>query len=331
MSDTWASAVDLGDVDETIRWVDRISEAHDWDELDRLRERCARAHERGHQLWPAAGYAAHRLALDGPAELAARVAQEPPPAFGLGPLWEVAASTHGWTELAPFLEAGPVAALIAQERVLRGEDLTDSAIRSQLDVEVPLVLAELESAYTVARYRADSVVVDDPPDAPLGPPQRLETSVPLVADPAVDAAWASLVDPWLRQSEGALASVAATGTAEDAIASMCPDDAVRLAPIPVSDALAHMQWAAASGGSHGRRRGGAVGRTLAWWTVATILDVVDDWPLSVDELTAWSLELDWYAWEPAGATGGWTIRLAVVDHDRGVSRAMEAVDDGDAG
>ena len=48
--------------------------------------------------------------------------------FALGPLSEVAASTHTWAELAPHAPPGPLAAVTAHERVVRGEDLRRIAL-----------------------------------------------------------------------------------------------------------------------------------------------------------------------------------------------------------
>ena len=58
--------VELGDLDELVRQVDRLGDAEDWDGLVDLRDRCRRALERGRQLWPAASLAEYRLALDAP-------------------------------------------------------------------------------------------------------------------------------------------------------------------------------------------------------------------------------------------------------------------------
>ena len=60
------------DLDELVRQVDRRTDAHDWDGLVRLRDRCRAAVERGLQLWPAASLAEYRLALRAPAAWAER-------------------------------------------------------------------------------------------------------------------------------------------------------------------------------------------------------------------------------------------------------------------
>ena len=49
--------VELGDLDELTRLIDRLGSAGDWDGLVHLRDRCRAALERGKQLWPAASLA----------------------------------------------------------------------------------------------------------------------------------------------------------------------------------------------------------------------------------------------------------------------------------
>jgi hypothetical protein len=321
----WAAAVDRGDLDECLRWVDDLAGGRQWDDLDALRLRCRRAHERGHQLWPAASYAAHRLALEGPAAAAAEVAQHDGAAFTLGPLWEVAASTHTWQELAPHMEAGPIADLAAQERVLRGEAV------DRAGDDLPYELAGVEPAYLLATYHADEVVVDGPPPPEFGPPHRL-TGRPAAPRPheAVADAWRNVVAPWLTQSTGRLVTSCVAGDTEVAVATLVERRPVALAPIGPGDALLRLQWAGASGGAHGRRRGGAVGRAAAWWMVATLLGVAGEWPLTGAELTAWSDELEWVAWRPERTTSGWDLRLAVADPEAGRAWAVEAVDEGES-
>ena len=323
MSGRWSEAVDRGDLDDCLRWVDDLAGGRQWDDLDTLRQRCRRAHERGHQLWPAASYAAHRLALEGPAALAADVAQHDGAAFTIGPLWEVAASSHTWDELAPHMEPGPITDLAAQERVLRGD-----AVERAGD-ELPSELAAIEPSYLLATYHAEEVVVDGPPPPDFGPPHRLSRRPPpQLSDDAAADAWRHVVAPWLVQSTGRLQTSCVAGDAETAVAALVDGGAVALSPVGPGDALLHLQWAGASGGAHGRRRGGAVGRAAAWWMLATLLDVTTEWPLTAAELTAWGGELAWLAWRPERATTGWDLRLAVSDPQTGRAWAVEALDAG---
>jgi hypothetical protein len=328
---SWTAAVDRGDLDEVLRWVGRLADEAAWDELDALRRRCRLAHERGHQLWPAASHAAHRLALDGPAALAVAVATTDGAAFGLGPLWEVVASRRTWAEVAHHAEPGPVASLMAQERVLRGDTIVNGPDLGE--VEIPLRLAAAEPDYLLADYGPDEIVVDGPPPPDLGPPHRLRGAgrpVAGAAATAVSDAWRLVVEPWCSQSEGTLRTVSVEGDFENAVAALAGDDLVQLAECDLSTALLWLQWAAASGGAHGRRRGGAVGRALAWWLVATVAGVTDEWPIDGDELGRWGGELRWWLWSAAaGPSSGWLLRLAVADPELGVSWAVDALDAGE--
>src|SRR4051794_28442876 len=116
-------AVETGDLDELPRIIDTLCDTRDWDGLVEVRDRSRRALERGRQLWPAASHAEYRLALDAPAPYAASVLVEGAGRFALGPLPEVAASTHTWAELAPHLEPGPLARLVPHARVAPRETL----------------------------------------------------------------------------------------------------------------------------------------------------------------------------------------------------------------
>jgi len=102
--------IELGDLDELTRLIDRLGAAGDWDGLVDLRDRCRAALERGKQLWPAASLAEYRLALEAPGPWAASVLVPGAGRFALGPLSEVAASSHTWAELAPHVPPGPLAA-----------------------------------------------------------------------------------------------------------------------------------------------------------------------------------------------------------------------------
>lgn len=322
---SWSGAIDRGDLDEALRWVDRLAERGDWEDLDALRQRCRLAHERGHQLWPAASYAAHRLALHGPMALAVEVATTDTSAFTVGPLWEVVAARARWADIEPHAGRGPLASLMAQERVLRGEHL-DEARSTLEEVEVPLHLAAIEPDYGLATYTPSEVVVDGPEPPELGPPHRLVGSGHPIPDQAAEA-WRLVVEPWCSQSGGSLRSVAVRGGASEAMVELVGAGLVQTGPSDLTTALDLLQWAAASGGAHGRRRGGAVGRALAWWLVATLAGVTDDWPISAAELTDWGSELEWWVWHPVEAPDtGWQLRLAAADPTEGKAWAVAAVD-----
>ncbi|MER7752153.1 hypothetical protein [Kitasatospora sp. NPDC097643] len=94
----------------------------------------------------------HLIAYAAPPELAVRLFDRdggPGTVAGVadhdaGPLWEVLATRHSWLRLAPLLVPAAVRRLVAQTRVLIGEDLSYGA---EPDPEgVPLVLEPWETA-----------------------------------------------------------------------------------------------------------------------------------------------------------------------------------------
>ena len=231
MRDRIIDAVEAGDLDELLRIIDALCETGEWELLIELRDRARRALERGRQLWPAASHAEYRLALDAPAAHAALVLVEDAGRFAIGPLAEVAASTHTWRELAPHVVPGPVAALVAHERVVRGEEIDASTVAHAEVLGVPLGLAAWEPTYAVATYHADRVDAPAPemphgrPLAPSGRPWQ-----PLGrGDPDVANALRDLVRGWTASSEGRARVVAVEGDAAGAIAALGVPDARGLA------------------------------------------------------------------------------------------------------
>jgi hypothetical protein len=316
--------VDLGDLDELVRQVDRLADARDWHGLLDLRDRCRRALERGRQLWPAASLAEYRLALDAPGKWAASVLVPDAGRFGLGPLSEVAASTHAWSELAPYAPPTPQASIAAQERVVRGEDLTDDDRVDRQVVELPLVLQQWEPRYPVATYKAAEADFADPP-AISGWHQFETEPGPVVDDPEPCRALVDLAAAWVTESNGRAEAVAVDGDAAGAIAALGARHG-RLAHVDLAHALAAMAWTGASGGAHGRRRGMASGRFAAWWAVAALTGLLDEWPVPPDNLGRAAASLSWYRWDAGEPETGWSLRLAVEDTQRGRAWAVSAVD-----
>ena len=105
----------------------------------------------------------------------------------------------------------------------------------------------------------------------------------VIDDPDVTLAVRQLIEPWTTSSNGRAEIVAVEGTADAAVAALGVTGA-RLARITPSLAMAWLAWAGASGGAHGRRRGAAIGRFGAWWTVAALADLADAWPVEPDEI-----------------------------------------------
>jgi len=319
--------VSAGDLDEILRVVDRLSDDQEWEELDRLRRQCRQAHERGHQLWPAAANASYRIALDGPATMACAVVEDDDTVFSLGPLTEVLAQNHSWDDLAPHLAHGPRRVAVAQERVLRGEDLTGQNVvpaDHPEPVDLPLRLARWESPSTAiyrptaAEFPAPAAVVE------LTTISSGQAQPELTVDGAVSALQ-HLVSAWVEQSSGRAQVVAVEGSAEDAIATTHAPG-VKAGDGSLTSAVAAMMWAASSGGSHGRRRGGASARFDLWWTLAALTNATADWPLSIAELTEYADELRWVHWHDATPPQGWELHLAIEDPTDGLAWAITAQD-----
>jgi hypothetical protein len=322
MNDPVAEAVGRGDLDELVRFVDGLCSSREWTEVIRLRDRCRHALERGLQLWPAAEYAEYRLALHAPAEHAGPVVREGAGRFALGPLWEVAASTHDWAELSAHIPDGPARSMAAHERVVRGEDLsTDSGIDT-LILEMPLRLEPWEPHYPPAVYRSDTADFPTPP-APALAPVDLPEPGPDIDDEQSHEALYDLGKVWSEQSNGLCLAVAVEGTAEAAIAA-CGHRRARAADVELDAVLAWMTWAGASGGAYGRRRGTPAGRFAAWWALGALADV--EWPPDPEELHAAADRLRWVMWEPADLAGGWSLHLAAEEPGEGIAWAVAATD-----
>lgn len=323
-----ADLIQRGDLDGLVREVDRRSVQEDWDGVLLVRDRCLEAAaELGKQLWGAAQYAEYRVALHAPAEVAASVVLPGAARFALGPLSEVVAQEHTWADLAPHLEP-TVAAVVAQERVVRGEELTGDASARPDDVGLPLRLQPWEPAYPLPTYRPTERLDGGPPP-PRGSPVELDPATrpgPPVALPDVERAFTDLVLPWEQQSRGEVHAVVVRGDAPAAVAALVPA-AARLTPLTLPEAVARMAWAAASGGAMGRRRGMAAGRSAAWWAAHAVTGL--GYPADPDELEFHLEDLAWYAFDEGEGEPGWRLRLVVEDDASGWAAAVDAVDHDD--
>jgi hypothetical protein len=316
-------AIEAGDMNALLRIVDGYAGARRWDDLLDVADLCEEAVERGKQLWPIAAHIDYRIALEAPGERAAEMLESELGRFTLGPLSEVAASTHTWSELAPHIDSPVAAAYVAQERVIRGEDLRGDA-RAHPDVlEMPLVLEEWEPTYPPATYRSNVVEVAEPwtPKAPLRQVEPVDAQE--LDEPDLTSALVDLVQPWTAESNGAARAVVVDGGVV-AAASQVSFDTIRVGELRPDEAVQRMAWAAASGGAHGRRRGAALGRSLAWHTAALLADI--EWPVEGAELGAALRELRWFRWDEGAAEEGWVLRLAVEDPAHGWAAAIAATD-----
>ncbi|HEY8216793.1 MAG TPA: DUF6183 family protein [Acidimicrobiia bacterium] len=302
-------AVRRGDLDDLLRVIDTCCAEGDWDALVALHDACERSHETGRQLWPAASRASYRLALEAPAPYAAAMLVDGRGRFAPGPLPEVAAQSHSWRELGPHVQPGAPATIAAHECVVRGEDVRDRPPSGPLLLELPWTLEPWEPRYPLAEYHPDRAEFPSPSVPKLeSVPLR---ALPRSADPDdVTAALADTARVWATESNGRVEAAAVEGDALAAIAALGPRRA-RVAEVTAPDALAHVAWAAASGGAHGHRRGAAAGRFGAWWLVGALARALDDWPPPGSLLAATLASHRWYLWDAAEPSTGWHLRLAI--------------------
>jgi hypothetical protein len=240
--------------------------------------------------------------------------------FALGPLAEVAASTHTWAELAPHIPPGPLAAITAHERIVRGENLEDDDRVDPDVLPLPLTLEAWEPSYPVATYRPDRA------DFPMPPPVMGVVDLPPAphewsTDVEEVLALRAVVQPWLTESNGRADAVGVRGDAGTALAALGLPQ-VRMAEITAAHAVALLAWAGASGGAEGRRRGMAWGRFVAREAAAALAGLSAEDP----ELPEVLDELRWYAFDDGGPSAGWTLRLAVEDPVDGYAWAIDARD-----
>jgi hypothetical protein len=325
--ETLDTLIHRADLDGLVRLVDDVCASRDWPRLRRLRDRARHAVGTGRQLWPAATLAEYRLALLAPADWAAGVLDEGSGRFTIGPLTEVVAQEHTWAELAPLLDPGPRAAIVAHERALRGEVIDEDSVAGLPDVlELPYHVAPFEPDYPLAVYH-DAGAEFPAPAVPttLGDLELPRSEPGVLDDPTVELAVRQLVEPWTTSSNGHAEVVAVEGDVADAVGALGVTSA-RAAELDPARAIAWMAWAGASGGAHGRRRGAAAGRFGALWLVAALGDAVDDWPVPLNELEAIAGDLRWYWWDAHEPMSGWQLQLAVAAPADGLAWAITARD-----
>ena len=309
-------AIESSDTDELLRVIDGYCETSSWPVLLDLRARCREALGRGKQLWGVEEHIRYRLALEAPGELAGPIVAEGESRFALGPLPEVAASTKTWDELTPHIENGPARRTTAAERVIRGDIIETEGL------DLPGVIQDWEPAYQVATYESDRVEAPAPTI-----PTMTDADVPAEAETIIDTvseeALSDLVLPWVEESNGRCDTITASGDHLSAIRGMGLTRA-RVGSLPTAEALSWMAWAAASGGAHGRRRGAATGRYLAWWVISCLADL--QWPESPETIASAANRLRWHWFDDGSPDIGWGLRLAVTDPEAKISWAVSATD-----
>jgi resuscitation-promoting factor RpfA len=319
--------VHRADLDGLVRLVDRRCASEDWSGLVRARDRARRAVDTGRQLWPVATLAEYRIALAAPPRWAASMIADDAGLFTIGPLTEVIAQRHTWQELQPLLPAGPAAGIVAHERVLRGEPIDAATIDPFPAIDMPYELAGWEPRYPIPTYSEHGIEAPAPPTPDrTGHPATGRADAERVRDDVTELAVRQLVEPWTTDSNGRAEVAVVVGSMHDAVSALGVP-ARTATEMPLDAAMAWLAWAGASGGAHGRRRGGAIGRFGALWTVAALLDLSDEWPVPLDELGDVAGDLRWFWWDAGEPVTGWRLQLAVEDRVEGLAWAISARDD----
>jgi hypothetical protein len=315
--------IEAGDLNGLLRAVDGLCQSREWDLLVDLADRCEEAVERGKQLWPIASHIDYRIALEGPPSFVAQVLHPEVGRFSLGPLTEVAASTHTWSELRDHLHIPQVCAYVAQERVLRGEDLTGDETAHPEVLELPLRLLEWEPTYALANFKSSYVEVAEPWTPRAGMREFAPSQAEPIDDPVLRDTLLDLVTPWTNESNGAARAAVVEGEAAGAASEIAFGE-LRIGELEPAEAVQQLAWAAASGGAYGRRRGAAFGRFLAFYTCTVVTGL--DWPPRGEELGAAVSDLAWYRWDEGSDEEGWSLRVAVEDAEDDWAAAIGATD-----
>ncbi len=320
LSQTTEELIGRGDTPELIRHIDRLVEHRDFAGLLSLRDACDSAAERGHQLWPVRSNAEYRLALEAPPSEAAAVVVQGAGFGALGPLTEVVAQNHSFAELAPHLDDATVRAVVAQERVIRGENVEGEPLAEPSLLEIPGVISAWES-YTPARYEPHDASFPGPVFG-TGDWQDLGPATELIDDLDTQDAVRTLVEPWVATGSGRMEMVTVEGSAEAAVAAIGITRA-RWERLDQRRAADWMGWVGASAGANGRRRGMAAGRLNTWWLLAALADCDVDQHADIGRFMD---RARWFRFDIGEPAIGWQFRLAVDDPETGLAWAITAQD-----
>ncbi len=323
MSESQYDLINSADLDGLVRLIDDYCETRSWNELLGLRDACKAAVANGRQVWPASTLAEYRLALLAPAEIAVQVVGEEAGRFTMGPLTEVIAQNHQWSELSEFLSPSPTSTYIAYECGIRGQSVEGELFPA---LESPCTLLPIETNYALAEYHDNEAKFPTPAIPEMGNVIAVPaSSAAVIQNLDVSAAFHQLVDAWTTQSNGELRMSCVEGSVLDALASLNIQEA-RLSLLTSGEALAWLTWAGASGGAHGRRRGNALGRDAAWWTIAALTEKTFHWPIGNEELEDAANSLQWFWWDANESTTGWHLQLCIHHADRNRSWAISVHD-----
>lgn len=319
--------IDRADLDGLIRLIDATCALRDWQQLLNIRNSCRSAVHSGRQLWPAATLAEYRLALRSPANWAAEVLGGEASRFTLGPLTEVVAQHHSWSDLASRLPYAPHSTFAAYECALRGQIIEQpDALFPAL--EIPVQCGSWEPHYQLADY-ADNEATFPAPPLPVTIGAEIVSTVPghRLDDPGITQATHHLVEAWTGQSNGRCETVVTAGDALNALGALGVVSA-NLRRLSTENAVAHIAWAGASGGAHGRRRGAATGRLSAWWMLAALNHSINTWPISNLEANEIAEQWTWWWWDANEPATGWQLQLVAQNDSANQAWAVSARDAG---
>ncbi len=321
-ADNLEQLVQRADLDGLVRHVDNTVADRDWDHLVRIRNASRSAVDTGRQLWPIATLANVRLALWAPAEYAVQSLDDHVRTFMPGPVSEILAVHHTWDELAPLLANGHDRSLYAYERALRGDsvDIDEHGV-----LDIPILPCDWEPRYVVATYTDDGGEFPTPSMPDRGDAVDDTDDFIVLDDVDVQSAFRQLMEPWTAQSNGQASCIMTQGGPSQALRALGVRDA-ELEPLTPPEALAWLAWAGASGGAHGKRRGAASGRFGAWWTLAAISGMSEDWPLDPDEFGEIVSQMNFWWWDDDEARSGWELRIVIEDPEEEISCALRAAD-----
>ena len=142
--------------------------------------------------------------------------------------------------------------------------------------------------------------------------------------PTVDALL-GLTSRWTTESDGRAEAIAVVeARPERSAPSACVER--RAVEIDAADAMAHMAWAAASGGAHGRRRGWRAAASTHGGRSSHSPARSTTGRSPPDEVGDAAQSLRWFVWDAYEPKTGWWLRLAVEDPDEGLAWAIAATD-----
>ncbi|MER7444470.1 hypothetical protein [Micromonospora avicenniae] len=280
---------------------------------------------------------AHVVALEAPAGIAAVAAELFPDDDRCfpGPLWEVVAQHHTWRELSPHLTNPRTRHLVAQTRVLHGEDLGAAT-----DLDPQLLDAPLRpQPWEAANWSSTLDISEYDRTGSSGTtiwayPNHLANPMPLPTTTVRPAQHAAV--PLLDGMSSATQANAFHATAWEA-ASMVATDQARMprgqrwqsqrgregSQVRFADIYPNLVHLATGEGAYTRRTGQALGRTALWKALAAMAGVT---PAADPHcITAFVERLHCVAWqEPDDEI--WYLHLAMEDPEQGIAWVLTGND-----